>query len=158
MNNTTNLRRIFNEETQIAKNAEEDSKHFKLTKVDDSGYKWRAIIYGPAKSLYEGYGFELKITISNTYPQTPLQIQFITSIQHVNVNTHGDICMDILKNQWTSSLNIRVILFSLESLLSDPNVNDPFNHDLATLYLEDINRYNDYVRSHCKTHAISLQN
>lgn len=156
MNSTTNLRRLFNEEVQIKKNADEDSKYFKLEKIDDNGHKWKAIVYGPENSVYAGYGFEVKITITHTYPQTPLQIQFVTSIEHINVNNRGDICMDILKNQWTSSLNIRTILFSLVSLLNDPNVIDPFNNDLAVLYNSDHDSYINHVSNHCKKNAIIL--
>ncbi|RZK25202.1 MAG: FAD-binding protein [Flavobacterium sp.] len=153
---TTNLRRLFNEEKQIRLHADEDSKYFKLEKLDESGYKWRAIIYGPPESLYKDYGFEVEIKITGNYPQTPLTINFITNIEHVNVNKSGDICMDILKNQWTSSLNIRSILISLVSLLSDPNVSDPFNNDLASLYSDNRDKYEKKIRESCKKYAIKI--
>lgn len=46
----------------------------------------------------------------------------------------GDICLDILKEEWSSIYTIQTILISLQSLLGEPNNNSPLNVDASQLW------------------------
>ena len=156
MSLSTSRRRLLNEATNIQKESENDKSMFVLKQDGDNMYKWNATILGPSDSLYEGYVFNLVIDIPSDYPNKPLQIKFSTKIEHVNVNSQGDICMDILKNKWSPAQNMRTILISLISLLSEPNVDDPLNHDLAQLFKSDKNKYINKVKLACEKYATKL--
>lgn len=155
MNSTANYRRIHNEVRQIEKQASEYEKMFKLSRKDDNIYHWQAVIFGPVDSLYEGYKFELDIHLPDNYPFSPPNVKFLTPIQHVNVNAKGDICLDILKNNWTPSLNIQSVIVSLGQLLTYPNTDDPFNSDLAELYRTNKKEYTKRIKEHCQKNAIA---
>ena len=43
----------------------------------------------------------------------------------------GRICLDILKKNWSPALQIRSVLLSIQSLLSEPNPEDPLNNEAA---------------------------
>jgi ubiquitin-conjugating enzyme E2 N len=69
---------------------------------------------------------------------TPPKVIFCTKIYHPNIGTTsmmldnlGRICLDILKKNWSPALQIKSVLLSIQSLLSEPNPDDPLNNDAA---------------------------
>tara|TARA_B100001093_G_scaffold520498_1_gene616849 strand:- start:3792 stop:4283 length:492 start_codon:yes stop_codon:yes gene_type:complete len=109
--------------------------------IDDDIYTWQATIMGPEGSPYSGGVFYLKIEFPQDYPFKPPKVQFITKIYHCNINSTGNICLDILKEQWSPALTISKILLSICSLLDDQNPNDPLMVDIANLYLTDKQKF-----------------
>ena len=119
--------------------------------VDENMYHWKVLLNGPQDSLYEGYQFELDVKLPNDYPFSAPKVKFVTPIQHVNVNERGDICLDILKDKWAASQNIKTVMLSIILLLSDPNPTDPFNSDLAHLYRTNHKEYVKKIKSSCES-------
>ena len=149
--NTANLRRIQNEIDQIKKRGNEYDNMFNINMVNDDVYNWKAIVHGHKDSLYEGYKFHLDIKLPYDYPYSPIGVKFITPIRHVNINTHGDICLDILKNNWNPSQTIQSVMLSIYILLSEPNTEDPLNSDLAKLYRTNKEEYENNIKQFCRT-------
>jgi ubiquitin-conjugating enzyme E2 D/E len=150
-----NVKRIHNEYKQIKKNANEYHEYFTVTIVDDDLYHWQATINGPKESIYEGYRFLVDIRIPKYYPNIPVAVKFITPIKHINIKD-GDICLNILKNDWNPSMGILSVLLSIHCLLKEPNFKDPLNSDLAAMYNQDQKKYEKYVRDYCLEHALSI--
>jgi ubiquitin-conjugating enzyme E2 D/E len=65
------------------------------------------------------------------------QVTFRTRIYHCNVNSSGQICLDILKDQWSPALTISKVLLSICSLLTDANPHDPLVGNIAQQFLND---------------------
>ena len=84
--------------------------------VDDDMYTWQATIIGPEDTPYHQGVFYLRINFPSDYPFKPPQIVFITKILHCNINSSGNICLDILKEQWSPALTISKVLLSICSL------------------------------------------
>jgi len=101
--------------------------------INNDLFEWEAVIMGPIGTPYEGGIFNLSISIPSNYPFKPPIVIFKTKIYHPNINSAGNICLDILKTQWSPALTISKILLSICSLLSDPNPNDPLVPDIANL-------------------------
>lgn len=89
------LKRITNEHKKIIKSG---SNEFNIRPIGDSMAEWEADIVGPSDTPFEGGKFKLKITIPNLYPFSPPKVVFITNIYHPNIDTEGNICLDILKS------------------------------------------------------------
>jgi ubiquitin-conjugating enzyme E2 D/E len=105
--------------------------------VGDNLFKWQATIAGPEASPYEGGVFFVSILFPPDYPFRPPQLKFLTKIYHCNIGGEGDICLDILKDQWSPALTISKVLLSLCSLLTDPNPDDPLVPTIANLLKGD---------------------
>ena len=61
--------------------------------------------------------FKLSIEFSNTYPYTAPTVKFVSPLFHPNVDMSGNICLDILKEKWSASYDVKSILLSIQSLL-----------------------------------------
>ena len=117
-------------------------------------FMWIAKIKGPEDSPYENGVWELEMTFPSDYPIEAPQIRFITPIAHPNVGEDGEICLDILSEEWTPSLRIDKILISLISLLTDPNPDSPMRDDLAILFYNNYEEYESEIREHTQENAL----
>lgn len=108
---------------------------------------WTAFIQGPEDSEYESGIFKLDIVFPDNYPSYPPKIKFITDVFHPNIYANGEICLDILQGNWSSSYSIVSVLMSIRSLLTDPNVKSPANAKAANYYSNDRTAFYNEVRS-----------
>ncbi|KAL3097088.1 hypothetical protein niasHS_002804 [Heterodera schachtii] len=91
--------------------------------VDDNNIsEWTATIKGPPGSPYEGGTFQMTIVFPKDYPFRAPVVKATTRIYHPNIDTEGNICLDILKHNWAPSLTISKVLHSIYCLLMVPNV------------------------------------
>jgi hypothetical protein len=61
------------------------------------------------------------------YPFKAPAVRFDTPCFHPNVDQHGNICLDILKEKWSAAYSVRTVLLSIQSLLGEPNNDSPLN-------------------------------
>ena len=125
------LKRISKEYQEII---EEKLVNFSTSPVQDDLFHWTAIVKGPVSTPYEKGRFKLDIHFPEGYPFRPPKITFDTKIYHPNINSKGNICLDILKKEWSPALTISKVLLSICSLLSDPNSDDPLVPEIARVY------------------------
>eukprot|EP01006_Ploeotia_vitrea_P050875 TRINITY_DN67510_c5_g4_i1.p1 TRINITY_DN67510_c5_g4~~TRINITY_DN67510_c5_g4_i1.p1 ORF type:complete len:175 (-),score=13.50 TRINITY_DN67510_c5_g4_i1:68-592(-) len=97
-------------------------------------YSWVATINGTEGTPYEGLSFKLSLKFPNTYPYSPPTVKFDTPCFHPNVDQHGYICLDILKEQWSAVYSVSQVLISIQSLLGEPNNESPLNTHAASLW------------------------
>jgi ubiquitin-conjugating enzyme E2 C len=102
---------------------------------DGNMFAWVASVKGSQDTVYDGQTYKLSIQFSNEYPYKAPTVMFTTPIFHPNVDyATGTICLDILKDKWSAIYNVRTILISIQSLLSDPNNDSPLNVQAAQLW------------------------
>ncbi len=116
-------------------------------------YKWSAVIYGPSDTPYEGGIFKLNIIYPQTYPFKPPKINFITKVYHPNIDTSGNICLDILKDKWSPALTVTKILLSICSLMNEPNPDDPLMPDIANEFSDNLPLFKQNASSWTKIYA-----
>lgn len=100
----------------------------------DDIMNWVATITGPKDTPYEDGVFILTVEFTKEYPFKPPIIKFGTRVFHPNIDKNGNICLDILKEQWSPALTMDKVLLSICSLLTDPNADDPLDPESANMY------------------------
>ena len=106
----------------------------KLYPEEDNFHHWLAIIQGPSDTPYEGGTFQLDIRVENSYPINPPKITFLTKVFHPNIHyTSGEICLDILKKEWSPVWNLQTTCRAIIALLASPDAESPLNCDAGNM-------------------------
>ena len=121
-------------------------------------FHWQATIMGPNDNTYQGGVFFLKVQFPSDYPFKPPKIAFTTRIYHPNINRNGNICLDILRSEWSPALTISKVLLSIYSLLCAPNADDPLVPEIAKIYTKDRRRYDRIAREWTKKYDVQFKN
>ena len=100
----------------------------------DNIFSWVGTIEGAKGTAYENLKYSLTLSFANEYPFKAPVVKFSTPCFHPNVDQFGNICLDILKEQWSPAYNVRTILLSIQSLLGEPNNDSPLNTHAAGLW------------------------
>jgi len=119
----------------------------------DNIFEWVSTIMGPADSPYADGVFFLDISFSADYPFKPPKVTFRTRIYHCNIHSNGNICLDILKDNWSPALTISKVLLSICSLLTDCNPNDPLVGNIAQQYLTNREEHDRMAAEWTKRYA-----
>lgn len=119
----------------------------RIEEDDTNLLKWSVGIFGPPSTIYAGGYYKATILFPKDYPYNPPKFRFDSKIWHPNIYEAGEVCISILHapgadeqsgelacERWTCTQNVRTILLSIISLLSEPNVNSPANVDAAVQY------------------------
>ncbi len=145
------LRRIQKELNDLQKDAPDNCS---AGPQGDNLYIWEGMIMGPTGSPYVGGIFKLEIHFPSDYPFKPPKVVFKTKVYHPNINSAGNICLDILKDQWSPALTIGKVLLSISSLLMDANPKDPLVPEIANLYEKNRAEYENNARSWTAMYAM----
>lgn len=143
-------KRILKEYQQILAQEQFDDKNILCLRPinEENLSNWESTIIGPTASPYNGFEFKLIIHIPQAYPHVPPVIKFENNkMPHVNVKLEtGEICLDILKDNWTPIFNLQYCLSCILRLLCEPNADSPMNLDLASILRNgDLGAYNGLI-------------
>jgi ubiquitin-conjugating enzyme E2 C len=110
----------------------------------DNLLSWIGTVAGPVDCVYEGLSYKLRLDFPANYPYTAPTVTFTTPCFHPNVDSNGNICLDILKEKWSALYEVRTILLSIQSLLAEPNNESPLNTHAAELWANQV-AYKKYL-------------
>lgn len=97
--------------------------------------------------MYKGGAFIFKFTINTSYPHDPPKVKctqkvrwpsrlsefyliavlLYEQIYHPNVDLEGNVCLNILREDWKPVLNLNSVMVGLQYLFLEPNADDPLN-------------------------------
>ncbi|CCW65919.1 unnamed protein product [Phytomonas sp. Hart1] len=101
---------------------------------NDDLFHWVATVSGVERTPYEGLEYRLSMNFPSNYPYSAPTVNFLTPCFHPNVDVHGVICLDILKERWSAAYTAGAVLLSVQSLLDNPNNQSPLNAQAAQMW------------------------
>lgn len=130
---------------------------------EDNVFDIHVVIVGPEDTPYEGGFHFFHMKFNHKYPYQPPVVQYLTTNGRVRMNPNlyenGKVCLSILGTWegpgWTSVMNLRSLLLSLQSILSEcplhnePSfANEPSNSLLCRNYSNVVTYYNRFLAIH----------
>jgi len=100
----------------------------------------------PDQGFYKGGKFWFSFKVSRNYPHEPPKVHCDTKVYHPNIDTAGNVCLNILREDWKPVLTIQAIVHGLQFLLLDPNPDDPLNKDAADVLQSNKRQFEQNVR------------
>jgi len=117
-------------------------------------YELIGVLEGPSNTSYENGYFLFKMFLPKEYPMAPPQFCFLSVIFHPNISENGYVSVDILGYWWSPALShFEKIIYSIQSLLDDPNPDNFLNENAANLYKKDRKIYDETVRKYTSLFA-----
>jgi len=85
----------------------------------------------PDEGMYKGGAFDFSFNINTNYPHEPPKVKCMQTIYHPNVDLEGNVCLNILREDWKPVLNLNSVMVGLQYLFLEPNADDPLNREAA---------------------------
>ncbi|KAG6604231.1 NEDD8-conjugating enzyme Ubc12, partial [Cucurbita argyrosperma subsp. sororia] len=115
-------------------NGKDDLMNFEVSIRPDEGY-------------YLGGTFFFSFTVSPIYPHEAPKVKCKTKVYHPNIDLEGNVCLNILREDWKPVLNINTVIYGLYHLFTEPNDEDPLNHDAAAVLRDNPKLFESNVAS-----------
>eukprot|EP00041_Stephanoeca_diplocostata_P010900 m.174686 g.174686 ORF g.174686 m.174686 type:complete len:184 (+) comp18332_c0_seq1:180-731(+) len=104
------------------------------------------LIMKPEEGMYKGGKFVFSFKVSGGYPHEAPKVHCDTKIYHPNIDLDGNICLNVLREDWKPVLNLQTIVYGLVFLFLEPNMDDPLNKEAAEVMKRDRVKFEKNVR------------
>ena len=135
----------------------DDLLNFKLIISPDEVYTHSSLKYLQEltklllQGFYRGGKFAFSFKVGPNYPHEPPKVKCETQVYHPNIDLEGNVCLNILREDWKPVLTVNSIIYGLQYLflvkycfifskcrifhyiflLQEPNPEDPLNKEAA---------------------------
>ncbi|KAH8592705.1 NEDD8-conjugating enzyme UBC12, partial [Bisporella sp. PMI_857] len=101
----------------------------------------------PDEGMYKGGQFFFTFQIGQGFPHDVPKVKCTQKIYHPNIDLEGNVCLNILREDWKPVLNLQAIIIGLQFLFLEPNASDPLNKEAA----EDLRNNRDGFKRNVKS-------
>ncbi|XP_053308232.1 NEDD8-conjugating enzyme Ubc12 [Spea bombifrons] len=89
------------------------------------------LVICPDEGFYKAGKFVFSFKVGQGYPHDPPKVKCETMVYHPNIDLEGNVCLNILREDWKPVLTINSIIYGLQYLFLEPNPEDPLNKEAA---------------------------
>lgn len=100
----------------------------------------------PDEGYYKGGKFTFSFKVNSNYPHEAPKVKCETQIYHPNIDLEGNVCLNILREDWKPVLTISSIIYGLSYLFLEPNPEDPLNKEAAEVLQHNRKQFETNVR------------
>jgi ubiquitin-conjugating enzyme E2 M len=68
----------------------------------------------PDEGMYKGGRFHFNFAINQNFPHDPPKVKCTQKIYHPNVDLEGNVCLNILREDWKPVLNLNAVIVGLQ--------------------------------------------
>ena len=71
----------------------------------------------PDEGIYKGGSFNFTFAINQNFPHEPPKVKCTQKIYHPNIDLDGNVCLNILREDWKPVLNLQAVIVGLQVCL-----------------------------------------
>ncbi|CAG9464422.1 unnamed protein product [Pedinophyceae sp. YPF-701] len=116
----------------------------------DQVMHFEVVIRPPERTPYHGGRFRFDVSVPLTYPHDPPKVRCLTKVYHPNIDLEGNVCLNILREDWKPVLSVNSVIIGLQFLMSDPNPDDPLNKEAAEMMRARRSQFENVVAQHVR--------
>lgn len=68
----------------------------------------------PDEGMYKGGAFNFNFAINQNFPHDPPKVKCTQKIYHPNIDLDGNVCLNILREDWKPVLNLNAVIVGLQ--------------------------------------------
>ncbi|KAL1441134.1 hypothetical protein MTO96_008875 [Rhipicephalus appendiculatus] len=106
---------------------------------------FKAIIC-PDEGFYRYGRFVFHVRVGANYPHEPPSVKCETSVFHPNIDLEGNVCLNILRDEWNPVLTLGSVVLGLLLLFTEPNTEDPLNKHAAHMLHHDRQQFAYFIQ------------
>lgn len=147
-NNSTSAARVSAAQLRLQKDLTELDlpKSIKVNFTNPSNIFNFVLSIVPQEGFYKMGLFKFTVEINENFPIDPPKIRCMQKIYHPNIDLDGNICLNILREDWSPVLNLNSVIIGLNFLFLEPNPNDPLNKEAANVLAKNKNIFASNVK------------
>ena len=107
--------------------------------------------YTPDKDSYwYGGKYLFSFHFPDDFSFSPPKVMCKTKIYHPNIDYDGNVCLNMLKDDWNATYNTTSCIAGVYYLFVNPNPNDPLNHEVANIMRDNLEQFKENIRKSLK--------
>lgn len=68
----------------------------------------------PDEGMYKSGAFDFRFAINQNFPHDPPKVKCVQKIYHPNIDLEGNVCLNILREDWKPVLNLNAVIVGLQ--------------------------------------------
>lgn len=71
----------------------------------------------PDEGMYKGGSFHFTFSVNQNFPHDPPKVKCTQKIYHPNIDMEGNVCLNILREDWKPVLNLNAVIVGMQVCL-----------------------------------------